>query len=67
MAAELVDAASWEMLISMAERMGQDGMVERFRKALEREAEHVAKVRGWCESLSLADAKSRKPATGKSH
>ena len=67
LAAELVDVASWEMLISMAERMGQDGMAERFRKALDRETEHVAKVRGWCESLSLADAKPRKPSTGKSH
>lgn len=67
LAAELVDVASWEMLISMAERMGQDGMAERFRNALDREAEHVAKVRGWCESLSLADAKPREPSTGKSH
>lgn len=67
LAAELVDVASWEMLISMAERMGQDGMAERFRKALDREAEHVAKVRGWCESLSLGDAKPRKPPTRKSH
>lgn len=67
LAAELVDVASWEMLISMAERMGQDGMAERFRKALDREAEHVAKVRGWCEGLSLADAKPRKPSIGKSH
>jgi ferritin-like metal-binding protein YciE len=67
LAAELVDVASWEMLISMAERMGQDGMAERFRKALDREAEHVAKVRGWCESLSLGDAKPRKPSTRKSH
>jgi ferritin-like protein len=67
LAAELVDVASWEMLMSMAERMGQDGMAERFRKALAREGEHVAKVRGWCESLSLADAKPRKPSSGKSH
>ena len=67
LAAELVDVASWEMLISMAERMGQDGMAERFRKALDRETEHVAKVRGWCESLSLADAKLRKSSTAKSH
>ena len=65
LAAELVDVASWEMLISMAERIGQDGMAERFRKALDRESEHVAKVRGWCESLGLADAKPRKPS--KSH
>jgi ferritin-like metal-binding protein YciE len=66
LAAELVDVASWEMLISMAERMGQDGMAERFRHALEHETEHVAKVRSWCESLTFADAQPREP-TGKSH
>jgi rubrerythrin len=66
LAAELVDVASWEMLISMAERNGQDGMAERFRKALERENEHLARVRSWCESLALADAQPREP-TGKSH
>jgi ferritin-like metal-binding protein YciE len=67
LAAELVDVASWEMLISMAEQMGQDGMVERFRKALDHETEHVAKVRGWVESLTLADAQPREQSTKKSH
>lgn len=67
LAAELVDVASWEMLISMAERMGQDGMVERFRKALDHETEHVAKVRGWYESLTLVDAQPREQSTKKSH
>jgi rubrerythrin len=67
LAAELVDVASWEMLISMAERMGQDGMAERFRKALDHETEHVAKVRGWYESLTLADAEPGELSTGKSH
>ena len=67
LAAELVDVASWEMLISMAEQMGQDGMVERFRRALEHETEHVAKVRGWCESLTLSAAQPRKQPTKKSH
>ncbi len=66
LAAELVDAASWEMLISMAEQMGQDGMVERFRKALQNETEHVAKVRAWCETLTLADAEGEAPS-GKAH
>ena len=66
LAAELVDVASWELLISIAEQMGQDGMAERFRKALDHENEHVAKVRGWFESLSLADTTGRKP-TGRSH
>lgn len=67
LAAELADVASWEMLISMAERMGQDGMAKRFRKALNRESEHVARVRGWCESLGLADEKLRKSSSAKSH
>jgi ferritin-like metal-binding protein YciE len=67
LAAELVDVASWEMLISLAEQMGQDGMVERFRKALDHETEHVAKVRGWYESLTLADAQPREQSTKKSH
>jgi ferritin-like metal-binding protein YciE len=66
LAAELVDVASWEMLISLAEQLGHDGMVARFRKALERETEHVAKVRGWCVSLTLANAEPQVPA-GKSH
>ena len=66
LAAELVDVASWEMLISLAEQMEQDGMVERFRKARERETEHVAKVRGWCEALTLADAQPQAPPA-KSH
>jgi ferritin-like metal-binding protein YciE len=67
LAAELVDVASWEMLISMAEQMGQDGMVERFRRALDHETEHVAKVRGWCESLTLTAAQPRKQPTKQSH
>ena len=66
LAAELVDVASWEMLIMMAERMEQDGMAKRFRDALVRENEHLAKVRSWCESLSLTDAESGK-RTAKSH
>jgi ferritin-like metal-binding protein YciE len=54
LAAELVDVASWETLIWMAEEMGQDAMVERFRKALQHENEHLAKVRSWFESLTMA-------------
>jgi ferritin-like metal-binding protein YciE len=54
LAAELVDVTSWEMLIWMAEEMGQDAMVVRFRKALLHENEHLAKVRNWYESLTMA-------------
>jgi rubrerythrin len=67
LAAELVDVASWELLISMAERMEQDGMAERFRKARDRENEHVSRVRAWYESLTLASAEPGKPSTTRSH
>lgn len=54
LAAELVDVASWETLIALAENMEQEAMVDRFRKARDRENEHLAKVRGWFETLTLA-------------
>lgn len=66
LAAELVDVASWETLIAMAENMGQDALVERFRHALEHENEHVAKVRGWYESLTLASGEVATKAKAKS-
>jgi rubrerythrin len=53
LAAELVDGAGWESLIALAESMDQDDMAERFRKALERETEHLAKVRRWYDALTL--------------
>ena len=45
LAAELVDVASWEMLISMAEAVGRAArdMADQFRGALERENEHLDK------------------------
>lgn len=53
LAAELVDEAGWETLIALAENMGQDDMVARFREAEQHEQEHIFKVRGWYESLTL--------------
>jgi rubrerythrin len=53
LAAELVDGAGWESLIALAESMDQDDMAERFRNALERETEHLAKVRRWYDALIL--------------
>jgi rubrerythrin len=66
LAAELVDVASWEVLIAMAEGMEQDAMVERFRKARDRENEHVAKVRGWFETLTIASER-RSAKKSRSH
>jgi len=67
LAAELVDVASWEMLISMAESVDQDAMVDRFRKARDRENEHVAKVRGWYETLTLASSDRKAAKASKAH
>ncbi len=53
LAAELVDEAGWETLIALAENMGQTDMVKRFREAEEHEQEHIFKIRGWYESLTL--------------
>jgi hypothetical protein len=33
--------------------MNQDDMAERFRQALDRETEHLAKVRRWYNALTL--------------
>jgi hypothetical protein len=51
--AELGDESGWETLIAFAEQMGQSDMVTRFREAEAHEQEHVFKVRGWYESLTL--------------
>jgi len=53
LAAELIDEAGWEILIAMAENMGQSDMAARFREAEEREQEHVFKARGWYEALTV--------------
>ena len=53
LAAELVDGASWQLLISMAEAVGQKDMADQFRGALDRENEHLDKVRTWLETLTL--------------
>lgn len=57
LAAELVDEAGWEMLIALAENIGQTDMVTRFREAEQHEQEHIFKVRGWYESLTLESSK----------
>lgn len=53
LAAELIDEAGWETLIALAENMGQNDMVARFREAEQHEQEHIFKVRGWYESLTI--------------
>jgi rubrerythrin len=56
LAAELIDNEGWEGLILMAQKMGQDEMVERFQQALDDEGEHLSKVRTWYNALTMETA-----------
>jgi rubrerythrin len=58
LAAELIDHDGWELLITMADELGERDMVARFRDALREEDEHLLCVRRWYVALSLADSGS---------
>jgi hypothetical protein len=47
MVAELTDNAGWELLIELAQGLGQSELVEQFEMALRVEAEHLLLVRRW--------------------
>lgn len=47
LAAEVVDKAGWELLIELADGLGQADFAERFRRADAQELEHFVAVRGW--------------------
>src|SRR3569623_641813 len=49
--AELVDGAGWGLLITLAEKLGQNEMVETFREALTHEEEHLVTVRRWYSTM----------------
>ena len=54
LAAEVIDNASWELLIELAQQFGQDALVEQFTEALAAEQRHEATVRQWM-SAALAE------------
>lgn len=56
LAAEVVDGAGWELLIALAEDLGQEEMAEEFRKALAHELQHAAMVKRWVMQLTLETA-----------
>jgi len=56
LAAELIDREGWELLIAMADELGERDAVASFRDALKEEDEHLLSVRGWYASLSLAES-----------
>lgn len=45
--AELADNAGWEMLIQLAQDMGQDRMADSFKTALSEEQEHLESIKRW--------------------
>lgn len=53
---ELLDDACWSLLIRLARESNQASLLPHFERAHKREKEHVRKVRGWLETLLLADA-----------
>ena len=60
MAAELVDHASWELLIELCESFGLEQLRLRFAETLAIETQHVALVRGWLSSSLRHSALGRK-------
>lgn len=50
LAAELIDNASWELLIELAQGFGQEQMANEFGNALANERRHEARVRTWLSS-----------------
>jgi rubrerythrin len=63
MMAELTDNAGWELLVELAQGLGQTEMVERFEQALMAEAEHLQLVRRWLSAAILGEARVPDEAT----
>lgn len=51
LAAELIDGASWELLIELCNGFGLEEMAERFTTALAAENRHLANVRAWLSAV----------------
>jgi rubrerythrin len=57
--AELTDNDGWQMLIQLAESLGNEELVTEFQEALSTEQEHLAKVRGWLLTLVEKEVRAR--------
>jgi rubrerythrin len=62
--AELVDNASWELLIQLARELGHQEIAEDFQRALDVEQEHLALVRSWLAAGTRLEAKIGTEAAG---
>jgi len=56
LSAELIDNAGWELLVSLAQEVGHDELVEPFQIALQEEMEHRETVQSWLEEAVLKAA-----------
>ena len=57
--AELTDNAGWELLVELAEGLGQTELAEQFEQALGVEAEHLMLVRRWLSAGVTGEARVR--------
>jgi rubrerythrin len=62
--AELIDNAAWELLIQLAEGLGQDEMADEFQVALDNESRHLRNVREWVARMTAIRA-GTEPAADK--
>jgi rubrerythrin len=62
--AELVDNASWELLIELARELGHNELAEDFQRALDVEQEHLALVRSWIAAGTMLEARVGEEAAG---
>jgi hypothetical protein len=57
LAAELIDAASWELLAQLARSIGQEELARQFDEALSHENEHLQTISHWYETLVTSEAR----------
>ena len=66
MMAELTDNAGWELLVELAQSLGQLELAEQFEQALMAEAEHLQLVRNWLSAAVLGEARVLEQASAPS-
>jgi len=62
--AELADVDGWDLLIGLASQLGQNDLVVQFKKAAEREGEHLALLRSWNQAFAISEATGEQPTAG---
>lgn len=55
--AELVDNEAWDDLVSLAEEVGQQDMVQKFQQARDEERRHLSTLRQWYQQATMQEAR----------